>query len=78
MQEKKQLPPIIITPSATPSSRLAEDYEQARRERIHVRVIEDGWPLGSCWCGARHSSQLVPGRDIHVTRTQATGSEVRS
>lgn len=69
--EKKAPPPISITPSATPSSCLANDFESARRDKVHVRIIEDGSPSGYCWCGVQHIADVVATRDIHVTTTRA-------
>jgi hypothetical protein len=64
--KKKEPAPITITPTATPSSCLAEDYESCRREGIHVRVVENGRRAGLCWCGGVHVA-VAGVRLINVT-----------
>jgi hypothetical protein len=68
--QRKEPPPLTITPTATPSSCLAEDYERARRDGQHVRVLEVGLPVGACWCGDTHTQPLEGSRDINVITTR--------
>jgi hypothetical protein len=70
--EKREPEPMTITPTATPSGCLAEDYEQARERGEHVRVVETGsggWEttIHPCWCGITHLEPEI--REIHVTTT---------
>ena len=66
MSNQKEPPPILFKPTATPTTCLAEDYEQARRDEIHVRMIENGQLTGFCWCGESHVSLISKMRDIYI------------
>lgn len=63
-------PPITITPAATPSRCLLDDYERARAGGEHVRFLEAGEPTGQCWCGESHRADPGHVRDIHVRTTR--------
>lgn len=66
---KPEPPPITITPTATPSNCLAEDYERARRTGQHVIVVEGMVHAGVCWCGERHD----PGPGVRVISVTTYG-----